>query len=78
MSYFFLKKFNSFSFSLFFNLQFSAGNRTFIIYSFIYALAQSLPICSYAATFSYGAYLMSLEEINLTGIFKYGFILIYL
>ncbi|CAH8557298.1 unnamed protein product [Schistosoma intercalatum] len=52
------------------NLEMTAGNRTFIIYSFIYALAQSLPICSYAATFSYGAYLMSLEEINLTGIFK--------
>ncbi|CAI2730038.1 unnamed protein product [Schistosoma spindalis] len=52
------------------NLEMTAGNRTFTIYSFVYALAQSLPICSYAATFSYGAYLMSLEEINLTGIFK--------
>ncbi|XP_018651783.1 putative multidrug resistance protein 1, 2, 3 (p glycoprotein 1, 2, 3) [Schistosoma mansoni] len=52
------------------NLEMTAGNRTFIIYSFVYALAQSLPICSYAATFSYGAYLMSLEEINLIAIFK--------
>ncbi|KAK4470587.1 hypothetical protein MN116_006128 [Schistosoma mekongi] len=52
------------------NLEMTAGNRTFIIYALVYALAQSLPVCSYAAAFSYGAYLLSLKEISLTGIFR--------
>ncbi|KAG5450435.1 ATP-dependent translocase ABCB1 [Clonorchis sinensis] len=36
----------------------------------VYALAQSLPICSYAAAFSFGAYLMSHGEIALVSIFR--------
>ncbi|TGZ72031.1 hypothetical protein CRM22_002323 [Opisthorchis felineus] len=36
----------------------------------VYALAQSLPICSYAAAFSFGAYLMSRGEIALVSIFR--------
>ncbi|KAF7232982.1 hypothetical protein EG68_07298 [Paragonimus skrjabini miyazakii] len=39
-------------------------------FGFVYALAQSLPICSYAAAFSFGAYLMSHGEIELVAIFK--------
>ncbi|KAF8561330.1 hypothetical protein P879_01757 [Paragonimus westermani] len=39
-------------------------------FGFVYALAQSLPICSYAAAFSFGAYLMSYGEIELVAIFK--------
>ncbi|TPP59118.1 Multidrug resistance protein 1 [Fasciola gigantica] len=36
----------------------------------VYALAQSLPICSYAAAFSFGAHLMSQGEIKLIAIFR--------
>ncbi|KAA3675373.1 ATP-binding cassette, subfamily B (MDR/TAP), member 1 [Paragonimus westermani] len=39
-------------------------------FGFVYALAQSLPICSYAAAFSFGAYLMSYGEVKLVAIFK--------
>ncbi|KAH8871493.1 Multidrug resistance protein 1A [Schistosoma japonicum] len=52
------------------NLETTIGSRTFMIYALVYALAQSLPVCSYAAAFSCGAYLMSLKEISLTGIFR--------
>nr|CAH8857419.1 unnamed protein product [Trichobilharzia regenti] len=52
------------------NSEMTADNRTFIVYSFVYALAQSLPICAYAAAFSCGAYLMSIEEITLIAIFR--------
>ncbi|CAH8515808.1 unnamed protein product [Schistosoma turkestanicum] len=52
------------------NLEMATGNRTFTMYAFVYALAQSLPICSYAVAFSYGAYLISLEEISLNDVFK--------
>ncbi|CAH8580766.1 unnamed protein product [Heterobilharzia americana] len=48
----------------------AAENRAFVMYALVYALAQSLPICSYAAAFSCGAYLMSIGEINLIAIFR--------
>ncbi|CAH8544276.1 unnamed protein product [Dicrocoelium dendriticum] len=41
-----------------------------LAFGLVYALAQSLPICSYAAAFSYGGMLMSQNEISLIAIFR--------
>ncbi|CAL8106449.1 unnamed protein product [Calicophoron daubneyi] len=44
--------------------------RTLALYSVLHALAESFPIGSYAAGFSFGAYLVSKQEIELIGIFR--------